>query len=219
MFLLCLFALGTAAQDTPAKLISAPRFEISAEDEAAGIEGTLKIAVDIDEKGDVKKASLYVGPSWPCSGKADHRIMPVIEQAENAARKWKFAPATKDGKPVPTRIGLSVRIDNGSLRNAAGAAGTVAPKTVVGGVVNGKALRLERPMYPAEARQVRAAGAVSVQVLIDEEGNVTRAQAIDGSPYLMFAARSAACQSKFSPTLLEGQPVKVSGVITYNFVP
>ncbi|MBO0160511.1 energy transducer TonB, partial [Vibrio parahaemolyticus] len=33
------------------------------------------------------------------------------------------------------------------------------------------------------------------------------------------AAVEAAQRAKFSPTMLSGQPVKVSGVITYNFVP
>ncbi|MGI8813659.1 MAG: energy transducer TonB [Pyrinomonadaceae bacterium] len=58
-----------------------------------------------------------------------------------------------------------------------------------------------------------------VQILIGEDGKVMSAQAIDGSPLLQFAARSAACDSKFSPTTLQGDPVKVSGVIVYNFVP
>lgn len=93
------------------------------------------------------------------------------------------------------------------------------PKTISGGVLNGRAISLPKPAYPAAARAVRASGAVQVQVLIDEEGRVVSASAAGGHPLLQAAAVSAARQARFSPTLLSGQPVKVSGIITYNFVP
>jgi protein TonB len=93
------------------------------------------------------------------------------------------------------------------------------PKTVSGGVLNGKAVSLPKPAYPAAARAVRASGAVQVQVLIDEEGRVVSASAAGGHPLLQAAAVAAARQARFSPTMLSGQPVKVSGIITYNFVP
>ena len=47
------------------------------------------------------------------------------------------------------------------------------PKQISGGVLNGKATSLPKPPYPPAARAVRASGAVSVQVLIDENGNCT----------------------------------------------
>lgn len=93
------------------------------------------------------------------------------------------------------------------------------PKTVSGGVLNGKATSLPKPAYPPAAKAVRAGGAVSVQVLISESGSVISASAVSGHPLLRAAAESAARGARFSPTLLSGQPVKVSGVITYNFVP
>jgi periplasmic protein TonB len=93
------------------------------------------------------------------------------------------------------------------------------PKQISGGVLNGKAISLPKPPYPQAARAVRAAGAVTVQVLIDETGDVVSASAVSGHPLLRPAAVAAARQARFSPTQLSGQPVKVSGVITYNFVP
>lgn len=91
------------------------------------------------------------------------------------------------------------------------------PKTVSGGVVNGKAVNLVKPPYPPAARAVRASGTVNVQVTIDESGNVISASAVSGHPLLKQAAESAARSSKFSPTTLSGQKVKVTGVIVYNF--
>jgi len=68
------------------------------------------------------------------------------------------------------------------------------------------------------ARQIRAQGSVNVQILVDEQGKVVSAQAVSGHPLLTFAAKEAALRARFTPTLLNGQPVKVQGVITYNFV-
>jgi TonB family protein len=93
------------------------------------------------------------------------------------------------------------------------------PKTISGGVVNGKATNLVKPAYPPAARAVNASGAVNVQVTIDEQGNVISASAVSGHPLLRASAVSAARASKFSPTILSGQAVKVTGVIVYNFVP
>ena len=93
------------------------------------------------------------------------------------------------------------------------------PKAPIsGGVLNGKAVRLVQPPYPAIARSARAAGQVRVQIVIDENGNVVSAAPVSGHPLLQGAAVAAARASKFTPTKLSGMPVKVSGVIIYNFV-
>lgn len=90
--------------------------------------------------------------------------------------------------------------------------------TVSDGVVNSKAIYLAKPAYSAAARAVHAGGQVKVQVMIDEDGKVIAANIISGHPLLQSAALSAAKSSKFTPTLLSKQKVKVSGVIVYNFV-
>jgi len=207
--------------DTPAKLISAPAFQISAEDEAAGIDGSMKIALDVNKLGDVTNAVVYVGPAWPCTGQLESRVVSIMRDAEKFVRAYKFSAAIKDGKPVTTRVGIKLTIGRAAHNDSPLAADpkVLKAKLVTGGVLNGKALSLPRPAYPMEAKQAHAGGAVSVQVLIDEEGKIISAQSIEGSPLLQFAARAAACGAKFSPTLLQGNPVKVSGIITYNFVP
>jgi periplasmic protein TonB len=89
---------------------------------------------------------------------------------------------------------------------------------ISGGVLNGKAINLVHPQFPAIAKQAHACGTVTVQAVIDEAGNVISAHAAGGHPLLQASAVAAARASKFSPTKLSGQPVKVTGVITYNFV-
>ncbi|PYS45703.1 MAG: hypothetical protein DMF68_21420 [Acidobacteria bacterium] len=93
------------------------------------------------------------------------------------------------------------------------------PKAPIsGGVLNGKAISLPKPPYPAIAKAAHAAGTVTVQVTIDESGKVISAHAVGGHPLLQQAAVQAAYGARFTPTQLSGQPVKVTGVITYNFV-
>lgn len=91
-------------------------------------------------------------------------------------------------------------------------------KPISGGVLNGKAIELPKPAYPPIARQAHASGTVLVQVTIDETGNIISAHALSGHPLLQSVCVEAARKSKFSPTKLAGQPVKVTGVISYNFV-
>jgi TonB family protein len=88
---------------------------------------------------------------------------------------------------------------------------------VSGGVLNGKAISLPVPDYPAEAKAAGAEGVVVVQVVIDEQGNVIDARAISGPKMLHEVSLTAARQAKFTPTLLSGEPVKVTGVLVFNF--
>jgi len=96
---------------------------------------------------------------------------------------------------------------------------TPVPKklTVSGGVLQGKAITKVQPPYPPIAKAARAAGAVQVQVTISEEGRVIEAAVIAGHPLLRDAALQAAKRWTFQPTELSGVPVKVQGILTFNF--
>jgi periplasmic protein TonB len=85
-------------------------------------------------------------------------------------------------------------------------------------VILAKVVDLPKPLYPTIAKQARVQGPVNVQILVDETGRVVSAQAVKGSPMLTQAAVDAARRARFTPTKLGDQPVKVQGVITYNFV-
>lgn len=91
------------------------------------------------------------------------------------------------------------------------------PAMISKGVITGRATHLPTPPYPAPAKMIGAQGSVSVQVIIDESGKVISAKAIDGHPLLRSAAEKAAWGAKFGPTKLSDVPVKVTGVIVYNF--
>lgn len=90
-------------------------------------------------------------------------------------------------------------------------------KPVSGGVLNGKAMFLPAPVYPEAAKRMRTSGVVTIAVVVDETGKVISAVASGGPAVLREVAILAAMKARFSPTMLSGQPVKVSGVIDYKF--
>jgi TonB family protein len=139
--------------------------------------------------------------SDPRFGETTYRLT-NINRSEPARELFEVpADYTVQGPPGPSGIGTTGPIDFMS-----------------GGILNGKAISLPLPEYPAIARAAKASGSVTVQVTIDEEGNVVAARSVSGHPLLQSAAVTAARQAKFSPTRLSGQPVKVNGVLVYNFV-
>ncbi|MDQ6786167.1 MAG: energy transducer TonB [Acidobacteriota bacterium] len=105
--------------------------------------------------------------------------------------------------------GISVSAESPSSQTA---------KIISAGVLNGKVLKFVQPEYPPAAKAVKAGGAVSVQVTFDEQGKVISAKAVSGHPLLRAASEQAARKCEFAPVLLQGVPVKVTGIITYNFI-
>ena len=90
-------------------------------------------------------------------------------------------------------------------------------KRISGGVLNGKAISLPKPVYPAAARAVNARGSVNVKIAVNRNGDVISAEAVSGHPLLRSAAVEAARKAKFAPTILNGEKVEVSGIIVHNF--
>ena len=86
-------------------------------------------------------------------------------------------------------------------------------------ILNGKAVSLPSPFYPGVARQQHVSGKVLVWILIDEKGKVVSASAVAGHPLLRPTAVQAATLAEFTPTVVDGKAVRVTGIITYNFGP
>jgi len=101
---------------------------------------------------------------------------------------------------------------------AAAKAAEVVPEFLnLGNLSAEHAERMVTPTYPQLARQSRIMGRVAVEVDLDEEGNVTKADATGGHAMLRQAAEDAAKRSKFKPASYNGKPIKAKGIITYNF--
>ncbi len=225
---LCVFSFAVTAQDPQPKQISGgvlngkavslPKPAYPAEAKEGKAEGSVAVEVEIDEHGTVVTAVSL--PYDQTARKNDdgtpaepRELHPALRTAsETAAMSAKFSPTLLQGEPVRVKGRIVYNFVVGGSMETKG-------NGISGGILNGKAKSLPMPQYPEAALAVRAAGAVSVQVLIDEEGNVVSASAVSGHPLLRSAAVTAAREAKFAPVLLSGQPVKVSGVLTYNFVP
>ncbi|MFN0110126.1 MAG: energy transducer TonB [Blastocatellia bacterium] len=95
---------------------------------------------------------------------------------------------------------------------------TTGTTKVSEGVLQGKAVKKQVPAYSQIAKAARASGMVQVQVTISEEGRVIDAQVLNGHPLLRQAAMDAARQWVFTPTMLSNVPVKVQGILSFNFL-
>ena len=84
--------------------------------------------------------------------------------------------------------------------------------------VGGELIDAPNPVYPPIARAARASGTVTVEITVDEAGKVISARAVAGHPLLQSAAVEAARRALFTPTLIDGQAVKVKGQLSYKFV-
>lgn len=211
--------------------IEIPEPEYPAEARKTRAQGAVNVEVLVNEEGKVLSAKVLSGDTL------FHRA------AREAAMKARYQPTTLSGTPVKVNKKISFNFVFEDLKSKATPTPAPPPsyagpapgsgdrftvkgpddwsdggKKVSGGVLNQKATLLPKPVYPPAAREVKAQGAVVVQVLVDEEGNVMRTLVVSGNPLLRDAAVTAAKGAKFAPMLLEGKPIKVSGVIVYNFV-
>jgi len=226
-----------------------PEVEFPADAVSKGFEGDVIVTVNINADGDVTGVTGVSGPGSICSQWKDPDVLAIKQIARDAAMRAKFKPLEINGQLIASIGKVVFTVKSAETANSTSAvreadptalAATDAPnssdessiagmrdtgdsgsrsKTISGGVLNGKAISLPKPPYPAAARAVRASGTVVIQVLIDEHGDTMSAKAISGHPLLNPASVAAACSSKFGPTRFNGVPVKVSGVISYNFVP
>ena len=190
--------------------------------------GAVNVQALVDENGNVISAAAVSGH-------------PLLRAASvQAARAAKFKPTILSGQAVKVTgvivynfVAPALKEGEDSEQSETESSDNQAVKGFIAGrtmdsedsvtgskpVLNNAALNLPKPAFPPAARAVKAQGAVNVQVLIDEDGNVVQAEAVSGHPLLRAAAVNAALGAKFKPTLLEGNPVKVNGIIVYNFVP
>ena len=207
--------MNTRAQDRAPRVLSQPQFKLSEEASAAGIDGVLGVSLTIDKTGTVQKVVILGGPAWPCGApEPKAQLNGVREAVKKQLLATTFAPPLKDGKPSETELTLQFAIGEAyrSVEREEDAKKRGAEVNLVdAGMIRGRAIRLEKPAL------IGMSGSVVVRAQIDERGNVAHAGAISGHPHLQENARTAACKSTFSPTVINGKPVKVTGTLTYDF--
>jgi len=76
---------------------------------------------------------------------------------------------------------------------------------------------LVQPTYPPLAKRARVSGYVTVKIVVNQRGRVTKATVLSGHPLLNVAALKAARSSRFEPLRVGRKVVKAEGIISYRF--
>lgn len=193
-----------------------PRFPDMAKN--AGLGGNLTVAVRLDGNGNVESAEFVAGPGNVCKTVDDRNVTELRKLAIEAAKSARFEPVSEsvDSEPLAQIVYHFPIQENAPNR------------PVVYGTLNHRypttethksADPLPKPVYPPAARAVGASGSVDVRVVIDDTGKVFTAEVVSGHPLLRAVSIAAACESKLAPTLLDGKPVWMTGIVTYKFIP
>lgn len=184
------------------------------EAEANQLQGEVVVKFSVSETGDVEQVEIVSGD-------------PVLAKAAvDAARKWKFKPFIKDGRPVkastkiPFDFAFKDKVTDVKLkpenRLANGSSGSNRVR-VSQGVIQGMVIHKVAPVYPPEAKRARVQGTVILAAIIGKDGRIKNLQVVSGPSALADAAVGAVQQWRYRPYILLGEPVEVDTQITVNF--
>lgn len=76
-----------------------------------------------------------------------------------------------------------------------------------------------QPEYSSIARQMKVAGRVEVEAVVDAEGKVESVKALTGNPLLTQSAITAVQKWKFTPFTADGSPTKAVVSLSFDFHP
>jgi TonB family protein len=194
---------ANAAKNIPPKAISRDQPEYPREMRRYGLTGQVVLEFEVGVDGKV--------------------LNPVVAESDNPAfdepalkslLKWKFEPATSDGKPVKTKMKVPVVF---TLNRPAGESGILNFDGKVDQSKLPPELRYDvppkirgvlLPVYPIEAREARASGKASVVMLINPQGRVSQVQLLSADrPEFGLALSAAAEGFRFDPAYRQGKPV------------
>lgn len=193
-------------------------------------DGKLSLTTTRNLETQMGSATIKTNETWELTDAGDLKVTRYMETPRGATNADLYFTKKSSGQNLSVSATGSDNLSadtnvapsgnyKGTVMSSVSSAPNSPSGSISGGILNGKAISLTKPEYPAAAKAVKAGGAVNVQVTIDEQGNIVSASAVSGHPLLRQAAEAAARSAKFAPTLLEGKPVMVTGVIVYNFVP
>lgn len=165
--------------------------------------GTLTVMVEVNEQGNVTRASACAGPLL---------LRPSVEEAALQAR---ITQTKLSGIPVKVRGVLIYRFDPKTSYTEPVALNCTQIRVSNLKILNGYAINLVRPERPQ--MNDRTGTSVSVVVMVDETGKVESAEAVSGDLRFRPNAEDAARRSTFRRFIRCGKPTKISSVIYYNF--
>lgn len=176
--------------------------------QAAGVQGVVIISALLDRDGNVEEVHVL-------------RSIPLLDQAAvDAVSQWKFRPVLLNGQAVPAI--MTVTVNFLQSQNASPPATWQSPDAPNAVRIGGNIRQPEKiydvtPVYPDAARTAHVQGVVIVEALLDRQGNVEEVRVLRSIPMLDQAAIDAVSHWKFTPVLLNGQPVPAIMTLTVDF--
>ena len=210
----------TIADSTKLEIIYAKRAEYPTAAEFQLIQGEVVVRVQVSETGDVEKAEVVSGD-------------PILaDAAVRAAKKYKFKPFIRNGKPVKvsTQLPFDFHFSDkvimmtpqeskpGDSTLGASTGADVPKRVQLGtGAMTGSLIKKIQPVYPPEAKRYRVQGSVVLRAVIGKDGRIKNLAPISGPKELIQASIGAVQQWQYRPYMLNGEPVEVDTQITVNF--
>jgi protein TonB len=184
----------------------------------------------------------HVAPDWPTgvAGKSRYRVHLVVDASGMVVEARVVAGGATDGSDMPTEIAAVLAAVRQwafeppgrapmllvTYVDASDAEGLVVPSPIErrpirigGGMRPPTKTHHVSPEYPAEARNAGLSGVVILEATIDPDGAVSDVQIVRSVNGLDEAAIAAVRQWRYSPTMLNGEPVPVIMTVTVNFQP
>ncbi len=130
--------------------------------------------------------------------------------------------AKEQGVPIPSSTPSTTSSSSSSTSPSATSTPTPTSRPIDRsqpvdlGNLNSKAIELPDPILAEGAPKY--GGKVRVRVIVDETGKVIAAEIEDGRIELRRSAIEAARKARFKPTLIDGQPVQITGILSYLYV-
>lgn len=211
LILVLIIRVQVVAQDSVPRLLDPLKYKIPEAAIDAEIDGTIVVSVKVDKLGKPSNPQLAISPIWPCGKTPKKELQELSETLEKTVLQARYAPATEKGSPISKNLALWITLQNPKLEKEFGESPMLVsdlPK---------RSTHLPAPSYTGDPKGGRDQGMIVVTVITDLKGNVIRAGKTSGSKVLQEVARKTACQSKFSPMIIDGKPVRMIGTLNYMF--
>ena len=138
-------------------------------------------------------------PKKPSFGQV-HLAAPVVNRGANSSQVGEADPSLTASVPTPGSAESLSALSSGHAKEPA------APLPVGGDVKPAHLVKSVPPLYPQMARTQRISGNVSIDAVVDVDGNVGTTRVLSGPAILHRAALDAVKQWRYEPAMLDGKP-------------
>jgi len=150
--------LAQAVHSPARKVVDLPKTSLPAWDYGKNFGKTVRVAVTVDETGNVTSVGNATGPGFVCPSVTRPDVLALREKAKEVAAKAKFEPNPDGATLSYVEIEFPAKPERNRKEGKekveefmAAASGPVVPGNH-GGILNGKAINLPKPTYPPAAR-------------------------------------------------------------------